>query len=63
MVELQFLVRVRKVLVLLNIQSIGGLCMYMEVELMGVKNFGMISFLEIKEKLVENGLGLCMLEE
>lgn len=61
--ELQLSVRARKALALLNIQSIGDLCMHTEAELMGVKNFGMTSLLEIKEKLAENGLGLRTLEE
>ena len=33
-----------------------------EAELMGVKNFGMTSLLELKEKLVEMGLSLRKLE-
>ncbi len=60
--ELALSVRARKALALLNIQSIGDLCMKTEAELMGVKNFGMTSLLEIKEKLVELGLGLRTLE-
>ena len=60
--ELALSVRARKALALLNIQSIGDLCMKTEAELMGVKNFGMTSLLEIKEKLAEIGLGLRTLE-
>ena len=61
--ELQLSVRARKALALLNIQSIADLCMRTEAELMGVKNFGLTSLLEIKEKLTECGLGLRTLED
>ena len=61
--ELQLSVRARKALSLLTIQSIGELCMRTEAELMGVKNFGMTSLLEIKERLAEQGLSLRTLEE
>ena len=61
--ELQLPVRARKALVLLNIQTIGELCMRTDAELMGVKNFGMTSLLEIKEKLAALGLSLRKLEE
>lgn len=61
--ELQLSVRARKALTLLNVQSIGDLCMKTEAELMGVKNFGMTSLLEIKQKLTEMGVGLRELEE
>ncbi len=61
--ELQLSVRARKALALLNIQTIGDLCLRTEAELMGVKNFGMTSLLEIKEKLAEMGLSLRKLEE
>jgi DNA-directed RNA polymerase subunit alpha len=61
--DLNLSVRARKALALLNIQSIGDLAMRTEAELMGVKNFGMTSLLEIKEKLGEMGLGLRKLEE
>lgn len=60
--ELNLSIRARKALALLNINTIGGLCMRTEAELMGVKNFGMTSLLEIKEKLSELGLGLRCLE-
>lgn len=60
--ELQLSVRARKALALLNIKAIGDLCMRTEAELMGVKNFGMTSLLELKEKLVLIGLGLRKLE-
>jgi DNA-directed RNA polymerase subunit alpha len=61
--ELQLPVRARKALALLNIQTIGELCLRTDAELMGVKNFGMTSLLEIKEKLAALGLALRKLEE
>ncbi|MEX2213914.1 MAG: DNA-directed RNA polymerase subunit alpha C-terminal domain-containing protein [Phycisphaeraceae bacterium] len=61
--DLNLSVRARKALTLLNVHSIGDLCMRTEAELMGVKNFGMTSLLEIKNKLTEVGLGLRTLEE
>jgi len=61
--ELKLSVRARKALALLNIQTIGDLCARTEAELMGVKNFGMTSLLEIKEKLASMELGLRKLEE
>ncbi|MDP6058319.1 MAG: DNA-directed RNA polymerase subunit alpha C-terminal domain-containing protein [Pirellulaceae bacterium] len=61
--ELQLSVRARKALALLNIQAIGDLCMRTEAELMGVKNFGLTSLLEIKEKLAESRLSLRTLED
>jgi DNA-directed RNA polymerase subunit alpha len=61
--ELQLSVRARKALALLNIQSLGDLCARTEAELMGVKNFGMTSLLEIKEKLATIDLGLRRLED
>ncbi len=60
--ELNLSVRARKALALLNVQSIGDLCMKTEAELMGVKNFGMTSLMEIKDKLAEVGLSLRTLE-
>ncbi|MEM6757137.1 MAG: DNA-directed RNA polymerase subunit alpha C-terminal domain-containing protein [Planctomycetota bacterium] len=60
--ELNLSVRARKALTLLNVQSIGDLVMKTEAELMGVKNFGMTSLVEIKEKLTEAGLSLRTIE-
>lgn len=60
--DLNLSVRARKALALLNITTIGDLCMRTEAELMGVKNFGTTSLTEIKEKLTEMGLGLRSLE-
>ena len=51
-----------KALQLLNIQSIGDLATRTEAELMGVKNFGATSLVEIKEKLANFGLGLRLLD-
>ncbi len=61
--ELQLSVRARKALQLLNIQTIGDLCSHTEAELMGIKNFGATSLVEVREKLGEMGLGLRVLEE
>ena len=61
--DLDLSVRARKALALLNVATIGELCTRTEAELMGVKNFGMTSLLEIKEKLAEMGLSLRQLEE
>ena len=61
--ELQVSVRARKALAMLNIQTIGDLCAKTEAELMGVKNFGMTSLLEIKEALAALGLSLRKLPE
>lgn len=61
--ELQLSVRARKALQLLNIQTLGDLCSHTEAELMGVKNFGATSLVEVKEKLSELGLSLRTLEE
>lgn len=61
--ELQLSVRARKALQLLNIQTIGDLCSHTEAELMGIKNFGSTSLVEVREKLTEMGLGLRILEE
>jgi len=56
--ELQLPVRARKALALLNIQTIGDLVNKTEAELMGVKNFGVTSLHEIKNKLADMGLSL-----
>ena len=60
--ELNLSVRARKALALLNINYIGDLITKTEAELMGVKNFGMTSLLEINEKLAERGLSLRQLD-
>lgn len=60
--DLALSVRARKALQLLNIQSLGDLASHTEAELMGVKNFGATSLMEVKERLAENGLALRTLE-
>ncbi len=56
--ELNLSVRARKALAMLGVQSIGDLVTKTEAELMGVKNFGMTSLTEIRERLAEHGLDL-----
>ncbi|MEM8738358.1 MAG: DNA-directed RNA polymerase subunit alpha C-terminal domain-containing protein [Planctomycetota bacterium] len=60
--ELNLSVRARKALALLGVTSIGDLVMKTEAELMGVKNFGMTSLVEIKERLTDMGMGLRTVE-
>jgi DNA-directed RNA polymerase subunit alpha len=60
--ELELSVRARKALSTLNIRTYGDLASCTEAELMGVKNFGMTSLAEIKEKLAKAGLSLRELE-
>jgi DNA-directed RNA polymerase subunit alpha len=60
--ELQLSVRARKALQLLSIQTLGDLASHTEAELMGIKNFGATSLKEVREKLVEYGLGLRKLD-
>lgn len=60
--ELNLSVRARKALALLGVTSIGDLVMKTEAELMGVKNFGMTSLVEIRERLTDMGMGLRTLE-
>jgi len=61
-VELNLSVRARKALQNLNIRTLGELASRTEAELMGVKNFGQTSLVEVREKLAENGLSLRNLE-
>lgn len=61
--DLNLSVRARKALQMLNIQSIGDLVSHTEAELMGVKNFGQTSLIEIKGALVDMGLSLRELDE
>jgi len=56
--ELQLSVRARKALQRLNIQTIGELAAHSEAELLAVKNFGLTSLNEIKQRLAEYGLTL-----
>ena len=60
--DLSLSVRARKALQLLNIHTLGDLVSHTEAELMGVKNFGATSLKEVKEKLVELGLSLRVLD-
>jgi DNA-directed RNA polymerase subunit alpha len=60
--DLNLSVRARKALSLLSVGSVGDLCQRTEAELMGVKNFGMTSLLEIKMRLAEMGLTLRKVE-
>ncbi len=55
---LNLTVRARKALQALNIQTLGELAIRTEAELMGIKNFGTTSLVEINEKLREHGLEL-----
>lgn len=61
--DLNLSVRARRALQLLNIQTMGDLASHTEAELMGVKNFGATSLVEVKERLAEHGLSLRTLEE
>jgi DNA-directed RNA polymerase subunit alpha len=61
--DLQLSVRARKALQMLNVHSLGDLVSHTEAELMGVKNFGATSLLEVKQRLAEHGLELRQLEE
>ena len=54
--------RARKALQQLGAQSIGDLASRTEAELMGVKNFGQTSLVEIREKLGHFNLDLRMLD-
>lgn len=60
--ELDLTVRARKALQLLDIHTIGDLCARTEAELLGVKNFGATSLVEIKAKLVSLNLTLRQLD-
>ena len=60
--SLELSVRARKALQLLGVATLGELASRTEAELMGVKNFGQTSLVEIKEKLAQNGLRLRTLE-
>jgi DNA-directed RNA polymerase subunit alpha len=55
-------VRARKALQMLNIQTLGDLASRTEAELMGVKNFGATSLVEVNAKLQQFGLGLRKLD-
>ena len=55
-------VRARKALQQLDIQTLGDLATRTEAELMGVKNFGATSLVEVLEKLQQHNLELRTLE-
>ena len=61
--ELAFSVRARRCLQRLNINTVGDLTQCTEAELLGVKNFGLTSLTEIKEKAKEYGFALRKLDE
>ncbi len=61
--ELNLSVRARRALQLLNIQTVGDLASHTEAELMGIKNFGQTSLVEVREKLAEYGLSLRELDQ
>jgi DNA-directed RNA polymerase subunit alpha len=60
--DLELSVRSRKALQRLGVNSVGELATRTEAELLGVKNFGQTSLVEIKQRLTELGLGLRKLE-
>lgn len=60
--DLDLSVRARKALNMLSIDLIGDLASKTEEELLGVKNFGITSLLEIKEKLLSVGVKLRELD-
>jgi len=61
--DLQLSVRARKALQALDVNTIGDLCARTEAELLGIKNFGSTSLVEVNIKLSEIGLKLRQLEE
>ncbi len=61
--EVELSVRSRKCFQQLNIQTLGDLAGHTEAELLGCKNFGMTSLLEIKQLLKDRGLSLRQLED
>ncbi len=60
--SLEFSVRARKALQILGVQTVGDLATRTEAELMGIKNFGMTSLVEIRERLATVGLDLRTLD-
>ena len=60
--ELELSVRSRKALQRLGVASVGELATRTEAELLGVKNFGQTSLMEIKQRLTELGLSLRKLD-
>ncbi len=60
--SLNFSVRARKALQILGVQTVGDLATRTEAELLGIKNFGTTSLVEIHERLATVGLGLRVLD-
>ena len=60
--NLNFSVRARKALQLLGVQTVGDLATRTEAELMGVKNFGATSLVEVREVLGSFNLELRKLD-
>ena len=60
--QFELSVRARKAIQLLGIHTIGDLAARTEAELMGVKNFGQTSLVELKQILAANGLTLRQLD-
>jgi DNA-directed RNA polymerase subunit alpha len=61
--SLNLSVRARKALQMLNIQTLGDLAIRTEAEMMGIKNFGSTSLIEINEGLRAFGLELRNLDD
>jgi DNA-directed RNA polymerase subunit alpha len=61
--DLNLSVRSRKALQMLGIVTLGDLASHTEAELMGIKNFGSTSLVEVREKLAEHNLELRKLDE
>jgi DNA-directed RNA polymerase subunit alpha len=60
--EMELSVRSRKALQRLGVASVGELATRTEAELLGVKNFGQTSLLEIRQRLQDMGLDLRKLD-
>jgi DNA-directed RNA polymerase subunit alpha len=60
--QLDFSVRARKALQMLGVQTVGDLATRTEAELMGIKNFGHTSLIEVREKLDALNLSLRTIE-
>lgn len=60
--EMELSVRSRKALQRLGVATVGELATRTEAELLGVKNFGQTSLLEIKQRLQDMGLDLRKLD-
>jgi DNA-directed RNA polymerase subunit alpha len=56
--DLELSVRARKALQMLGVHTIGDLCARTDAELLGVKNFGTTSLVEVLQKLGELNLSL-----